>query len=156
MREAARPKFRFALLRVRFPDGMVLQGKFRPDEPAAALQAWVRGCVSAPDRHFYLSTMPPVTRATDPAHVRAPPAPERPARALPRAQGADAGCAAMAGRQWLKGGGTQASKSLAELSLVPAALLNFFWTDGCARPRARAGRRAVGAPRLRRRTRPTS
>ena len=31
MREAARPKFRFALLRVRFPDGMVLQGKFRPD-----------------------------------------------------------------------------------------------------------------------------
>jgi hypothetical protein len=147
MREAARPKFRFALLRVRFPDGLVLQGKFRPVEPAAALQAWVRGCVSAPDRHFYLSTMPPVTRATDPANVRAALAPARPARALPRARGADAGCA----------GRRPPSRWRSCRSCPPPSSTSSGPTvQPDPRARARGRRRAVGAPRFRRRTRPKS
>lgn len=65
MREALKPKHRFALIRVRFPDGFVIQGKFKPSEPVSAVKAWVQGCLSLPDRLFYLSTMPPVQRVTE-------------------------------------------------------------------------------------------
>jgi hypothetical protein len=64
MKEAMKPKFKFALIRVRFTDGYILQGKFRAGEKVDAIKAWVDGCLNTPDRLYTLSTMPPVRKVT--------------------------------------------------------------------------------------------
>eukprot|EP00287_Rhodomonas_sp_CCMP768_P020093 CAMPEP_0202819018 /NCGR_PEP_ID=MMETSP1389-20130828/8785_1 /ASSEMBLY_ACC=CAM_ASM_000865 /TAXON_ID=302021 /ORGANISM="Rhodomonas sp., Strain CCMP768" /LENGTH=207 /DNA_ID=CAMNT_0049491495 /DNA_START=9 /DNA_END=634 /DNA_ORIENTATION=- len=65
MREALKPKYRYALIRVRFPDGFVIQGKFKPSELMGVVKEWVQSCLALPDRMFYLTTMPPVQRVTE-------------------------------------------------------------------------------------------
>ena len=64
MKEAMKPQFKFALIRVRFTDGYILQGKFRAGEKVEAIKAWVGGCLNTPDRLYTLSTMPPVRKIT--------------------------------------------------------------------------------------------
>ena len=65
MREATKPKYLFALVRVRLPDGFIIQGKFRPSEKIRAVVSWVDSCLLTPDRAYHLSTMPPVQKVTD-------------------------------------------------------------------------------------------
>lgn len=64
MKEAMKPQFKFALIRVRFTDGYILQGKFRAGEKVEAIKAWVEGCLNTPERMYTLSTMPPVRKIT--------------------------------------------------------------------------------------------
>jgi hypothetical protein len=41
---------RFTLIRVRFHDGSIIQGKFRPSDKVAAVKMWVDACLCTPDR----------------------------------------------------------------------------------------------------------
>lgn len=49
-----RPEPEECVIRVRMPDGLIAQGKFRPEERVKALLEWVRSVCSSPEREFAL------------------------------------------------------------------------------------------------------
>uniref|UniRef100_A0A7S4NEX1 UBX domain-containing protein n=1 Tax=Guillardia theta TaxID=55529 RepID=A0A7S4NEX1_GUITH len=69
MREALKPKYRFCLIRVRLTDGFIIQGKFLPNETIDAVRTWVQSCMLRPELSFYLSSMPPVKKVTEPNFI---------------------------------------------------------------------------------------
>ncbi|KAJ6827033.1 putative plant UBX domain-containing protein 2 [Iris pallida] len=51
---AARKKYKFTVIRVQFPDGVVLQGIFRPSEPTTSLYEFVSSSLKEPGLEFEL------------------------------------------------------------------------------------------------------
>uniref|UniRef100_A0A7S0N1F3 UBX domain-containing protein n=1 Tax=Pyramimonas obovata TaxID=1411642 RepID=A0A7S0N1F3_9CHLO len=51
---ARRPQHKAAQVRVRLPDGLILQGRFGAGEPVAAVAEWVLGCLAPPAAPFQL------------------------------------------------------------------------------------------------------
>ncbi len=43
-----RPHYATSNVRVKMPEGLLLQGKFNPREPVAAIFDWVTGCLADP------------------------------------------------------------------------------------------------------------
>merc|ERR1719500_2591168 len=48
----AKRKYKYCLIRVRFPDGWILQGTFGVYEPVSAVSEFVLGCLSTPLPHI--------------------------------------------------------------------------------------------------------
>ncbi|GBN08617.1 UBX domain-containing protein 6 [Araneus ventricosus] len=79
--------YKYTLIRVRFPDGIILQGTFYVHERLSAVKQFIAENLCNPEQEFHL-LLPGGSKLTDD------------------------------------------SSSLMELKLVPAVLLNFFWTNG--------------------------
>uniref|UniRef100_A0A0E0KS18 UBX domain-containing protein n=1 Tax=Oryza punctata TaxID=4537 RepID=A0A0E0KS18_ORYPU len=62
---AQRAKIKKAVMRVRFPDGYILEANFHPSETVQSLMDFLKKVISRPDLPFYLYTVPPKKRIQD-------------------------------------------------------------------------------------------
>ena len=62
---AQRAKIKKAVMRVRFPDGYILEADFHPSETVQSLMDFLKKVISRPDLPFYLYTVPPKKRIKD-------------------------------------------------------------------------------------------
>uniref|UniRef100_A0A0D9W6E1 UBX domain-containing protein n=1 Tax=Leersia perrieri TaxID=77586 RepID=A0A0D9W6E1_9ORYZ len=62
---AQRAKIKKAVMRVRFPDGYILEANFHPSEKVQSLMDLLKKVISRPDLPFYLYTVPPKKRIQD-------------------------------------------------------------------------------------------
>ncbi|XP_006653542.1 plant UBX domain-containing protein 1 isoform X2 [Oryza brachyantha] len=62
---AQRAKIKKTVMRVRFPDGYILEADFHPSETVQSLMGLLKKVLSRPDLPFYLYTVPPKKRIQD-------------------------------------------------------------------------------------------
>ncbi|XP_031480536.1 plant UBX domain-containing protein 1 [Nymphaea colorata] len=62
---ARRSKFTKAVIRIRFPDGYIVETKFHPTETVASLMEFVKKIIAQPDIPFYIYITPPKQQLKD-------------------------------------------------------------------------------------------
>lgn len=62
-------RYKKSVIRIYFPDQLVLQGTFAPHETVGSVAQFVRGFLCDPELHFYLFTAPPKQVLSDDLHI---------------------------------------------------------------------------------------